>query len=242
MWPLPRPLEFSESENVLLRRMSGLASLSDPELDVLREVTLQPSSAPPQTEFCVEGRVLAPRVLLSGWACYQRILGDGRRQIVSFVLPGDFIGSITRSALPASQTAMALTPVVTADARPLLTALDGTAPGLAEAMLRMGYAEDVRMRDHVVRLGRQTAYERVVHLMLEFHSRLDAVGLVLHDGFAVPVTQEVLADALGLSVVHINRTLQQIRRDNLFELRFGRIKLRQIELMQALVDWSPPAT
>ena len=97
------------------------------------------------------------------------------------------------------------------------------------------------MRDHVVRLGRQTAYERVVHLMLEFRSRLAVVGQVVDDGFAVPVTQEVLADALGLSVVHINRTLQQIRRDRLFELRGGQLKLRQIELMQAMVDWAQPS-
>jgi CRP-like cAMP-binding protein len=104
----------------------------------------------------------------------------------------------------------------------------------------MGYADDVRFRDHVVRLGRQTAYERVVHLMLEFSSRLDAIGQVSEQGFALPVTQEILADALGLSVVHINRTLQQIRRDRLFDLRSGQVTLRQIDLMKAMADWSPP--
>ncbi|WP_158742214.1 Crp/Fnr family transcriptional regulator [Acidisphaera sp. L21] len=223
--------------------MAGLADLSAEEMDILREnVSLAHSSAI-QAELCTEGKVQMPQVLLAGWACYQRLLGDGRRQIVDFLLPGDIIGSPTRSDLPLSRTAIALTQVVTADARPLMQAIDGSGPvmpGLARALHRMAYAEDVRQRDHIVRLGRQTAYERVVHLMLEFHSRLQQIGAVHDDRFALPLTQEVLADALGLSVVHINRTLQQIRRDRLFDMRSGQVTLRQIELMRAMADWTPP--
>ncbi len=243
MWSLPKQVEAPESGNPLAMRMSSIGPMSSDELDLLRDVAAGGRSFPAQTELCLEGRTQTPQVLLSGWACYQRLLGDGRRQIVSFVLPGDFVGSVFRNNLPAAQTALALTPVVTADARLLLPAAEAgssSLPGVAAALQHMAHAEDVRMRDHVVRLGRQTAYERVVHLMLEFRSRLGRVGQVVDDGFAVPITQEVLADALGLSVVHINRTLQQIRRDRLFELRSGQVKLRQIELMQAMVDWAQP--
>ncbi len=244
MWSFAKQSDLPEADSAVLMRMSAIARLSPLERAVLRDVAAHARSFPAQTELCIEGRVQPPQVLLAGWACYQRLLGDGRRQIIGFLLPGDIIGSVTRSNMLASQTAAALTPVTVADARLLLPAADGAAsamPGLSQAIQHIAYMEDVRMRDHVVRLGRQTAYERVVHLMLEFRSRLAVVGQVVDDGFAVPVTQEVLADALGLSVVHINRTLQQIRRDRLFELRGGQLKLRQIELMQAMVDWAQPS-
>ena len=244
MLSLPKLTDGGEPGNPVLMRMSAIASLSPAERDLLRDIATHARNVPAQTELCVEGRVQSPQILLSGWACHQRLLGDGRRQIVRFLLPGDVVGSVLRTPMLAPQTALTLTPAVIADARPLLPAAEAgstATPGLCSALQHIAYVEDVRMRDHVVRLGRQTAYERVVHLMLEFRSRLAAVGQVVDDGFAVPVTQEILADALGLSVVHINRTLQQIRRDRLFELRGGRVKLRQIELMQAMVDWAQPA-
>ena len=138
---------------------------------------------------------------------------------------------------------MALTPVVVADARPLLSTLDEAgAPlaGLAEAIAMMSYADEISLGDHVVRLGRQTAYERLVHLILELHGRLQAIDMVDGDSFAVPLTQDMLADALGLSVVHINRTLQQVRRDKLLDMRGGRIIIHQLGAMRNVADWAAP--
>ena len=110
-------------------------------------------------------------------------------------------------------------------------------PGLATALEIMGHTDEINLRDRVVRLGCQSAYERLVHLTLEFHHRLQGVGMVDEDSFSLPLTQEILADALGLSVVHINRTLQQVRRDRLFDLHGGRATLHQITRMRAMADW-----
>ena len=245
MWALPKGADGVEPDSPVLTRLSAMANLSTAEREFLREMASHARVVAAQSELWIEGQAQTPQMLLSGWGCYHRLLGDGRRQIISFLLPGDIIGSFTRSNGLASQSASTLTPVVVADAKPLLQGPQpgkGPSPGIAAALEHAAYVDEVRMRDHIVRLGRQTAYERVVHLMLEFRSRLAAVGQVVDDGFAIPITQEVLADALGLSVVHINRTLQQIRRDRLFELRAGQVKLRQIELMQAMVDWAQPAS
>ena len=233
------------AENAASMRFGRLARLSGAEADMLRDLPLTGRRHAAQIELCVEGRVQAPLILLSGWACYQRLLGDGRRQIVRFLLPGDPIGSLSRPGLPAPSAALALTPVVVADARPLLRTTDDdgvTLSGLAEAVATMAHADEINLRDQVVRLGRQTAYERLVHLILEFHSRLQAIDMVDGDSFSLPLTQEILADALGLSVVHINRTLQQVRRDRLLDMRGGQVTLRQMELMRAMVDWTAPAT
>jgi CRP-like cAMP-binding protein len=226
--------------NPVMVRMRSLAHLSAAEIDVLHGLPLIARQHPAQTELCTERRVQIPKVLLSGWCCQQRLLGDGRRQIIRFLTPGDIIGSIIHPSVPANCAVIALTPIVVADARSLLRALEGSPsplPGLAKAIWQMYHAEELTLHDQVVRLGRQTAYERVLHLILELHSRLDAIGLVHGDSFDFPLTQEVLADALGLSLVHVNRTLQQIRRDRVVELRGGRVTLLQPDSIKATADW-----
>ena len=80
-------------------------------------------------------------------------------------------------------------------------------------------------REHVVRIGRQTAYDRLAHIILELRNRLDAVGLVRDDSFELPLTQEMLADALGLTPVHVNRTLKKLKKDGQLEISEQLVKL-----------------
>jgi CRP-like cAMP-binding protein len=235
--------ERSPAANPVLSRLSELTSLSAAEAKALDDLTAFSRSFPARAELRAQGLVQSPQLLLSGWACYQRILGDGRRQIVGFLLPGDSIGSLINPGLAAPSGVVALTPVVTVDARPLILAAEGTAPpmpGLAAAIKLMAHRDEVLLRDQIVRLGRQTAYERMVHLILEFRERLALAGMARRDTFNLPLTQETLADALGLSVVHVNRTLQQIRRDGLLELRGGQVTLLQPDLMRGVADWASP--
>jgi DNA-binding transcriptional regulator LsrR (DeoR family) len=79
--------------------------------------------------------------------------------------------------------------------------------------------------------------ERMAHLLLELYSRLSRVGLTTGRRFSVPITQEVFADALGLSVVHINRTLQQLRRERLIEMRAGYVDLLEIETLKLISSY-----
>ena len=89
-----------------------------------------------------------------------------------------------------------------------------------------GHREE-RLFDQIVRIGRLTAKERVLNLLLELYDRLDAIGLVKENTFRIPLTQEVFADALGLSVVHINRTMQQLRREGMVTVGRGAVTLHQ---------------
>jgi CRP-like cAMP-binding protein len=226
----------------VISRLSSLVGLSAAELRVLEELPGPPRMYPARSELVGVGMVQAPQLLLSGWACYHRLLGDGRRQIVSFLLPGDPVGSLLNAGLPSNCAAIALTPVSTIDARPLVAAAEPSEglPGLSHLLRVMASREEMALRDQIVRLGRQTAYERMVHLFLEFRDRLHSAGLAAGHSFTLPLTQETLADALGLSVVHVNRTLQQIRRDGLLELRGGTVTLLQPEGLEAAADWRPP--
>ncbi len=180
-----------------------------------------------------------PRFLISGWASLQRLLSDGRRQIFSFLVPGDLIDRDRLKSIGRSTQILALTQVQTVDARPVVEAGERKSPTLGEALRALDAVGERRLLDHIVRLGRQTAYERVAHLLLELHHRLWVVNLANDGQFPLPLTQETLADALGLSNVHVNRVLQQLRRDGMLELRSGRAALLKPQVLALTCDFSP---
>lgn len=197
---------------------------------------------PPGVELIRDARSATPRLLLSGWAAKVRWLSDGRRQIVSFVLPGDGLALHQRPHPLGLCPVVALTPVQTVDAAPLLRAtaqLPATAP-LRQALDAAAGLEEVWLLDQVIRLGRLAAYERMAHLIMELRWRLTAVELGVGDQFPFPLTQETLADALGLSIVHVNRTLQQMRREKLIELQNGRLRVLDPVAMAQLCDFREP--
>ena len=155
--------------------------------------------------------------LVDGWAFDARILADGRRQIVSFLLPGDFVnaGAVLgrRDGLPV----YALTDLTIAPDRDL-----ATGEALPAVLTQM-----TRLRDQVVSLGRRTAYERIAAFLLHIAERLDqSRGLAAgQQRYLVPLRLEHLADHLGLSVVHVSRTLRQLREHGLASLYRGELEL-----------------
>jgi len=163
-------------------------------------------------------------VVVSGWISETRILPDGRRQIFAFLLPGD-VATVNASSHVGSRGLVALTNVEIADAAALTAGEQGerVSASLVDAVRQ----REERLFDQIVRIGRLTAKERVLNLLLELYDRLDAIGLVKENTFRIPLTQEVFADALGLSVVHINRTLQQLRREGMLTVDRGTVTLHQ---------------
>jgi len=223
-------------------RLSTLCGLSTQEASMLKGFDRLPRSHPPQTEIKSDAAGPASRIMVSGWACRQRVLSDGRRQITSFILPGDIVGGPQQPEPPLDYSIMAVTQVVTVDASALMAAVAGTDPihrRLARAVRLLGQHEMISTYNQIVRLGRQTAYERMVHLMLELHERLRIAGKAGSDAFPLPLTQEVLSDALGLSVVHVNRTMRQLKRDGLLEVYGGRVKILDLNVMREIADWIP---
>ncbi|HEY8614669.1 Crp/Fnr family transcriptional regulator [Phenylobacterium sp.] len=231
----PRPLD------AVLRRMRLLGSLSESEQDLLRHLGERRERHAPGEELIAEGQgSRRARFVVSGWACRQRVLPDGRRQIFGFALPGEAIGVGERPPAPALGATVALTALETVDAEPVVeAALSGRAPGLARALQQSQHFEQALLLDHMVRLGRQTAYERVAHFLLELQTRLQVAGLGDLQRFPLPLTQEIMADVLGLSIVHVNRTLQQLRREKLIELRSGVAILLQRDLLVSISDYRP---
>jgi CRP-like cAMP-binding protein len=168
------------------------------------------------------------RLLVSGWAARTRALPDGRRQIVRLLVPGDLLGFDPSVEGAHSCSTVALTSVRTADLGPTAQALDPENPENAALRTAITWAarhEQEGLLSQIVRLGRLSAYERTAHLLLELYERLGWAGLSDERTMLMPLTQEMLADTLGLSMVHINRTLQALRRRRLVVSGRGRITL-----------------
>jgi CRP-like cAMP-binding protein len=198
-----------------------------------RNVERFPAGAPIADVVDCAGRRI---IIVSGWVSEFRVLPDGRRQIFSFLLPGDTI-SLRRATHGGQRSLMALTNVEIADAAALSGGPDAATNSAALIDALQDHEE--RLLDHMVRIGRLTAKERVLNLLLELHDRLNAIGLVKEGAFRLPLTQEMFADALGLSVVHINRTLQQLRREGMIVVRRGSVTLTQRQKLAMLASYQP---
>ena len=236
-----RSIPRGSGMDVVLRRMESFGAVSPEQRARVEALGRRPETLTARTVLQNEGEPIAhPRYILAGWAFRQRLLPDGRRQIFSFLLPGDGVGVSLRVGPLAAASTLALTRLSLVDAADLLqpTALMAC-PELREHLDAAATYEEGLLLDHVVRLGRQTAYERVSHLLLELHERLQAVGLAQAGGYDAPLTQEVMADALGLSVVHINRTLQQLRRERTIVFEGGRVTLLEPNVLAAVADYTP---
>lgn len=211
---------------------AGLGTLPG-EADRVRSFWRSVERYPPGVTLHAGTGLSARKVIVSGWASETRILHDGRRQIFSFLLPGDAV-DLTRAGSIGRRSVVTLTRLETVDAEVLLNRSDATRETVREAIQTAMRRKEERLFDHMARIGRLTTKERVLNLLLELHDRLEAVGLAKQGSFRIPLTQEVFADTLGLSIVHINRTLQHLRREGLITLKAGTVTLHDRRRLAAL--------
>ena len=169
--------------------------------------------------------------LLSGWAFRHKSLEDGRRQILSFALPGDFLGVQGALLEAMSYSVEALTPVrLCMFPRERLWDLYKAHPALAHDILTMTSRSEYIADVHLLSVGQRTATERVAYILLHLHNRAAALGLVQGGRLKLPLTQLHLADALGLSLVHTNKTLRRLGSDGL--IRWGNQTLELLDVAE----------
>ena len=161
----------------------------------------------------------APRycgVLVSGFAYRQKLTGEGARQIIAINLPGEAIDLQHLFLREADHSVQMLTRgEVAFVAREDLQALVRGSSAISHALLVQMQVEASIFREWVLNVGRRPAKSRLAHVLCELAVRLDAVGLAAHYGYQLPMTQEELADALGLTPVHVNRTIKSLEADKL---------------------------
>jgi CRP-like cAMP-binding protein len=237
-------IEAPPHADLVIRRLSQFVDLSPAERALLHNVAHERRNVPAGFGLIAEGEQLdKPRLLLAGWACRLRVFPDGRRQIFEFILPGEMYGLCLRPQAVALSSAITLTPAIFADAsaiREILAQRSTEFPNIVTALHCTASLDEVHLLNQLIRVGRQSAYARVAHLLLELHERLAIVGIATGDTIPLPLTQETMADALGLSIVHLNRTLQQLRRDGLIAFKGGVLRLLAPERLAEISGFRPP--
>jgi len=223
----------------LARKLGAFVALSDAEHRVLEGFYKRRRTFVAGRDLVHQGHSeQAAYILLSGWACSYKLLPDGERQIVDFQIPGDFLG--LRSILLHMSdhsiepvTDVEVTEVLVAD---LLKAFAET-PRLAAAVLWAASRDEAMVVEHLVGIGRRNADVRVAHFLLELGARLALVGLGDRTGYACPLTQFLLADALGLSAIHVNRVLRQLREKGMVTFRDGFVSFDDYDAMAKFAEF-----
>ena len=212
-------------ESPLTRKLSAFVALSDVDLETLARFYRRRRTFEPGHEMIHEGQSdAAAFIMADGWACSYKMLPDGERQIVDFQIPGDFLGlrSILFRTSDHSIEAVTRIEASVVLASDIMDAFSH-APRLATAVLWATSRDEAMVVEHLVNLGRRSAEERMAHFLLELGARLSLVGLGDRTGFDCPLTQYHLADALGLSAVHVNRVLRHLREVGLVTFQKGRV-------------------
>lgn len=179
-------------------------------------------------------------LLVEGWACRYKILRDGKRQIMAYLVPGDLcdVHIFILKQMDHSIGLLSDAKVV-AIAKDKILQLFEEHPNLARALWWSTLTDEAVLREWLVNMGQRDAYDRVAHLLTELWLRLRTVGLTNDGSFELPVTQTDLGDTLGLTSVHVNRTLQRLRVEGLIDLSRGRLHILDVPKLMAVTHFEP---
>ncbi len=206
--------------NAFLLRLMHAAELGDQEIQAVEELCRQPREIGAKKYLSRDGDEMHSfPVVLSGWAARYQILRNGARQITRLLLPGDAF------YFDCSPNGIAIEEVIT------------LSPAIGEAMRRYGCMENAVLASWVVNVGRRDALERMAHLICEAHYRLSLVDSHQGNQIYFPLTQDDLADVLGLTPVHINRKLQQLRQEGLITLRSKQLTIHDLRTLQQIAGF-----
>jgi CRP/FNR family transcriptional regulator len=205
---------------------------------------MQRRRVPARTEIFRQGEALGDFYFVAdGWLCLYKLLPDGRRQNVKFVLPGDLVGFSLSLDREMDHTAVTLTDAVLCVGDRVAAGRHFTRdPELITHITEYLVREQEMSRDHLTSVARMTAIERVAHLICELFLRLQRRLPRRGDQMALPLTQEQMGDAIGLSAIHVNRMLSQLRAEKVVILRAGRLSVLDPARLMELANIDPAVT
>lgn len=226
--------------SALSRKLGAVVRLTNTEIDCLEAMQKKERIIAAGVEIVRDSeRYDQAYVVRNGWAIRYKTLSDGRRQIINFALPGDFIALFSALFETADHSVAALTDLEVHPVDPSsIVSLFADCPRLGAAIAWSAGRDEALLSEQVVRIGRRSAYERIGHLIVELLHRLRLVGKAGPDSFELPLTQEILADTLGLSIVHVNRTLRRLRENGLLRINGERVMIDDLQQLMRIAEFS----
>lgn len=229
----------SSQHSPFARKLGAFVALSSTELEALDKLHGHRRVFSAGHEMVHQGQVdQSAYILASGWVCSYKLLSNGARQIVDFQIPGDFLGLRSLLFRTADHNIEPITAVEASEVlASTLLGIFNIAPRLATAVLWAASRDEAMVVEHLVGIGRRDAKERLAHFLLELGARLKLVGLGSSEGYACPLSQYMLADALGLSAVHVNRVLRELREDGLVTFQHGQVTFHDLQALVGFADF-----
>jgi len=222
-----------------LRRSAVFKPVDRATLSVIEKMKTNHQRVPAGREVIREGDA-DPRVytLYSGWAFRYKTLSDGRRQILNFLMPGDLIGFQAQMFDVAPHAVQTLTEAeLCVMSRRSIWNLFETSPELAFDATWLTAHEEGVVDDNLLTVGRRNATERIAALLMYLYRRARAIDLLEQDALALPITQAHIADALGLSLVHTNKSLRRLHHLNICHFSHGRLVMLDPHAMRTMADY-----
>lgn len=224
-----------------LRRMKQFRPFTEEELEFVANFKRGELQAEPGTTVLVEGgRSAHLYTVLGGWGFRYKILEDGRRQILNYVVPGDMIGLQGAVMAEMQHSVEALTPMtLCVFERSRLFSLFERHPGLGFDLTWLASREETILDEHLLSVGRRSALERASYLLAFLFERGRVAGIVTEERRHVPITQTHLADTLGLSIVHTNKTLKKLSDRGLILWRDRGCEILDARGLEDIAGWTP---
>lgn len=223
-----------------LRQSGNFSAHTEAEIEFIQRFKKHQSTLRAGQSILSEGAFTGELyTLLSGWAFRYRTLSDGRRQILNFLLPGDFIGLQDQLGQVSPHGVETLTDCELC-VFPLkrLWDLYSSHPSLGFDVTWLCAHEELIVDENLLTAGRRAATERIAMLLIHLYKRAESLGLGgAANGVPFPLTQQHVADALGLSLVHTNKTMKRLQADGLFSIEGGRLILHKPSKIAALADY-----
>jgi CRP-like cAMP-binding protein len=224
------------TQTVLARKLGAFIPLTADELHRLGELQATSLIVKRGNILIREGEAGREAFILQeGWTCSYKDLPSGGRQIISFPIAGDCVGLRSVLLKTADHSFETLTDAIvsTVDRNSMLRAFSEF-PRLGAAILWATSRDEAMIVEHLVSIGRRSAIERTAHFFMELAERLLLIDPSQGAEFKCPLNQHILADALGLSAIHVNRVLRQLRELNLLTAQRGRVTIHDLAGLRKL--------
>ena len=225
--------------SVLAMKLNTFVALSAAELACIAGMQTNPVKLRRGRQLTHEGDTgHTAFVLQQGWACSFKLLANGSRQIISFPIAGDIIGLRSVLLKTADHSFSAITDAVVSpvEAEHVLKCVTEF-PRLGAALLWAASRDEAMVVEHLVSIGRRSAIERTAHFFMELAERLTLIGQATETEFECPLSQFVIADALGLTAIHVNRILRQLRDRGLLTVRKKTVKIEDLSGLRKLAGF-----
>lgn len=227
--------------NPLIAKLEHGVDLTDADRAVLNDLVRQIRTVGARQTIISEGeRPEFVYLVLDGFACRYKTLKDGSRQNMAYLVPGDFCDLHIAILDAMDHTIATLSPCTVVDIpRHAILDITDRYPRIARALWWCTLVDEGTLREWLLNIAQREADQRLAHLFCELLVRLQAVGLADANSYALPITQDELADTLGITSVHTNRTLQTLREADLITLRSKRLTIHDVARLRDYCDFDP---